>query len=299
MENDRPAVSKHGDISLVLNGTRNELCPDVAWSEYKDLVGLNPSTIAHGVEPSGSMLALKHNWDNERADTPDFQWGRAVHCLLFEPKEFDRRYASWEGRRAGNAYKEFVSECWELGKEVLTDQQIKTAIAAASRFVENRLVRHLISAGKPEVTLFYVEDGVQCRGRVDWISSSEHVLVDLKTAKSIQAKLFGRDFFKYHYDVKLGLYRRWLQKLTGERWSVKVVCIEKTPPYDITVLTIPDAVLDQGEDRGRVTIRRVKECIAANVWPGIAGDEEYYLEVPYAEMDEDELEGAEEVEGDT
>jgi len=218
-------------------------------------------------------------------------WGRAVHCLLFEPIEFPNRYRAWSGRRAGNDYKAFVADAWEDGAEILTESgrySLAAALEAAQGFVSDPLVKRLIAAGKPEVTVFATEGNVQCRGRLDWISTVEDCIVDLKTARNITAKEFGRDFYKFHYDLKLGLYRRWLAKVTRKPWRVEVIVLENSEPYDCVVMPIPDAVLDRGAAKGLEIIAKVDECINAQYWPGVADGDYVALDTPVWEMDDDE-----------
>ena len=280
------------DITSIRGGSNNSIEYDVTWNAYKNIIAMNPSTLVHGIK---SMKHLKNAWENGRPDTPDFLFGRACHTMLFEPQEYEKRYAIWEGRRQGNDYKDFVNECWEKGQEVLTDAQNVLAQKAAKSFISDPLVKRLISSGKAEVTLFCVEEDIQYRGRVDWISASQHRLVDLKTAQDISANRFGRDFYKYHYDVKLGLYQRWLNKLTNSHWPVSVICLEKEEPFDVSVVPIDDAVMERGVKKAMKVMHDLRLSLKTGIWPGIARGEEYYLDTPTSEMDDDDLEGAMEV----
>jgi hypothetical protein len=277
------------EIAEVLGGTRRGI-EVVPWHEYISLAALNPSTIAHGVPPKGSMLHLKNAWDNGRADSESMLWGRAVHCLLFEPREFESRYWEWSGKKSGKEFKSFESEAWEAHAEVLSSEgrySVAAAMKAAKAVIREPLVKRLISAGQPEITVFDVEGSVQCRGRLDWVSTAENCIVDLKTAKAVDARSFGRDFYGYFYDVKLGLYRRWLSRVSGKPWRVEVMCVENCEPYDVTVVPIDDAVLDRGADKGLKVIEMVEDCIKTDQWPGVAGGKPYYLDTPVWEMDEE------------
>ncbi len=288
---------------VVESGGAEGIRTKLSWDDYCDLPGLNPSTIAHGINSPGqpgSLKHLKHAWeDPDRKDSDTMLWGRALHCLLFEPKEFEHRYISWADnddgstrRRAGKAWDELTAKATALDLQILTKKQWDSALAAAKSFVAEPLVQKLISSGQGEVTLLAVEEGLQCRGRVDWIATGL-ALVDLKSTRNIDARAFGRDFYKFRYDVKLGLYRRWLNRLTSEVWPVSVICQENAPPYDVTVVPIPDAVLDRGAEKGLEVIRQVKEAIATDHWPGMSGGNEYFLDVPYSEMADEELTGCE------
>jgi hypothetical protein len=283
MDDERP-------IARVLESAIEGIRYDVDWDQYRQFLGANPSVIVHGLR---SMKHLRYAWSRPSNDTPSLIWGRAVHCLLFEPAEFVERYVKCTIRRDARteAYKDFLAE--NAGKEILTVAEYDSACFAAQSFVGNEEVQDFIHRGKPEVTLLTVEDGVQCKGRVDWLASFREALVDLKTTKNIEARRASSDFYRYHYDVKLGLYQRWLQKLTGRNWPVEVIWLENTPPYDVAVMPIDNAVLDRGAAKGLGILRKLKECIADEHWPGVA-DDEYLLHTPNYEMEDVELEGAEE-----
>ncbi len=277
---DRPPISS------IIGGTRRELV-HMPWPEYCSFPALNGSVIVRGRK---SLLHLKHEWEHGGEDTEAMQFGRLLHCLLFEPSEIENRYRSWVGRRAGNDYESFCAEAEAAGAEVVRqsgEYSMDRALEAAQGFLCNSRVQALISAGQAEQTVLWTEEDVQTKGRLDWVSTSEHVLVDLKSANDISDKLFGAAFFRYGYDLKLGLYRRWLQGVTGDRWPVEVIALESKPPYDVATIPIPDAVLDSGVDKALAIIASVRQAIATDQWPGVAGNEPYPLVVPFYEMAEE------------
>ena len=266
----------------------DEIREDVAWGSYCDLPAMNPSTLVHGLiaaDPwATSMKHLRYSWESPRKDTPALLWGRAVHCLLFEPDQFEARYVEWSGgKRYGNRWDTFQADCNEKDQEILTSEQWTSAIFAAQGFVGEPLVQELISKGKPEVTVLCTEDGIQCRGRIDWIQEGT-AIVDLKTTRNIQAGKFGRDFCSFRYDIKLAMYRRWLRKLTDRDWPVKCIALENKGPYDIAVVPVDSAILDQGEEKGVRLLGELKEAILTGRWLGVAKGEPYYLDFPVYEM---------------
>jgi len=72
-----------------------------------------------------------------------------------------------------------------------------------------------------------------------------------------------------------------------------VIVVENSPPYDVSVIPIPDAVLYRGAELGYTIIRAIRQAIDRDYWPGVA-EGEATLDVPPWEMDE-ELTGAEEM----
>lgn len=274
-------------IASIVGGARRELL-SMPWPEYLDFPGLNGSVIVQGRK---SMLHLKHQWDRGGEDTDAMRFGRLQHCLLFEPREVALRYRAWQGTRRGNAYEAFVAEAAASGAEVVRaegEYSMAAALEATASFLRNPQVQALILKGQAEQTVLHDECGLQCKGRIDWISTGEHVLTDLKTTSEIEGRLFGASFFRFGYDIKLGLYQRWLEKVTQEPWPVQVILLESKPPYDTAVMAVPQAVLDHGVDRAMRIIERVRQCIESDRWPGIADAGPYNLVVPgYVIQDEE------------
>lgn len=279
-------------ISDILLGTRSEIIYDLEWDDYCDLPAMNPSTLVHGLKPSGSMKHLKYCWDHaggpvsDKAPAGPLVWGRALHCLLFEPQLFPVKYQCWDGRRAGNEYKAYARDAAESGAEVLNTAQYESVLAAGRSFADCAELRPLIASGRAEVTILTVEDGVQMRHRLDWINGTPTLIVDLKSTRSLQPRLFSADFYRFFYDVKLGLYQRAIEQVTGIRYPVKVIVLEKKPPFDVAIMPVDDAVLERGARKGMEVLAKLKECIATDTWPGI-GSEDYVLQTPEWEMDEE------------
>jgi hypothetical protein len=294
---DRPDISEiiipEGKAPIV------DVFETVSWKDYLKQVAMNPSTIVSGCK---SMLHLLHSWNYSRPDTDDFLWGRAVHCLLFEHKDFACRYTTWNGRRAGRAYDDFHAECIESGFEILEEKKYASALKAAQRFVTHPGVQSIISAGQPEVTVFGHEGDIQCRGRMDWVTPFDAPggmrIIDLKTCKDIDKRAYSRDFYKYHYDIKLGLYQRWLRAAMKKRGisapcPVEIIWLEKTEPHDIVIMPVPDPVLERGVNKIMPVFAQLRHCLDAKSWPGTVGDDLGVLETPNWEMDdEDDIEGA-------
>lgn len=281
-------------IASIVGGTRRELI-DMPWDEYLAFPALNASTIVTACVDSEtiSMRALKDYWDNGRKDTDALQFGRMLHCVLFESHDVHNRYRVWEGRRAGNDYKEAVAGAAACGAEIVRatgEYSMVDAINATPNFFADERVKAALQAGEAEKTILTVECGLQIKCRLDWISESSQELWDLKSTRTMSRRLFGRDFFGFHYGIKLGLYQRWLQRATGKEWPVMVAMLQNKRPYDYATVPIPAAVLEAGVTTGLKIIERVAKEIKDDKWPGVAGGELYPLHVPpYVMEDEEEL----------
>lgn len=275
-----------GPIEGVLDGTLAEIREGVSWDDYCSIAGLNPSVLVHGLR---SMKHLHHAWHADSTDSPAMAWGRAVHCLLFEPRTFEQRFVKCDMVRnhRHKAYQDFLAD--NPGKEVLSVAEWDSVLLAAESFVGDYEVQGLIRQGVAEVTVLSVEEGMQCKHRLDWLATpTAKIIGDLKSTKNIEARRASQDFYKYKYDVKLGLYQRAMRQVTGHPWPVEVIWLENVPPYDVAVMPIDDAVLDRGARKGLEIIRKVKDCIERDEWPGVGG-EDFILNTPSWEMDDEEV----------
>jgi PDDEXK-like domain of unknown function (DUF3799) len=275
------------DMKQLAGGDRTELL-SMDWEDYKAFPAMNGSVLTEGRR---SLRHLRYAWEHGRKDTDAMRYGRLVHCLLLEPSEVANRYRAWEGARRGNDYKDFVVVAEQDGAEVIKQEgqySLDAAIEASQWFLKTPRVRELIAAGQAEQTVLGVECGLQCKGRLDWVSTSQHILTDLKNSTVIEPRDFGRAFYKYGYDIKLGLYQRWLNRGTNDQWPVEVIVLESQPPYDVAIYPIADAILDRGVEKALQIMQSVAEAIESDKWPGVGGDDGLLgLEVPFWEMEEE------------
>jgi len=272
------------------------------WEEYKAIPpSLNPSTI---VLCTKSPLHAWHAWQDAREETPSLQKGRALHSALLEPRIFAKRYKAAEQRRTAK----YVEAAREQGVELLLPQDFESIVESARRASLCTQLQQFIRRGNAEVSILTGEHGCQCKGRLDWISADPLAILDVKTSRDISPRAFSRDFYKYHYDIKLGLYQRWLQRrLEVESIPVYMLLVENQGPWDCCVApmldgeptAIPEAVLMRGAAKGLKYIEQLRECIERDEFPGLASQPDWVLETPSWEMtdEDDELEGVEVYDG--
>lgn len=253
------------------------------FEDYLAIDALNPSLIKVGAK---SMKHLRYAMDHPQPSTDAMVLGSMCHTAVFEWQELANRFVVFEGRRDKRtaAYQEILEEAESTGKEIVKPVDLEMAAAMGVAVASDPVVKPLIKSGQAEVSLTTEEDGVPCKGRLDWVCSQSG-FCDLKTARDIQAFAFGEAFFRYGYDVQLGLYQRWLSRLRGQSEPCYVLCVEKEPPFDVAVIPVSQSVLDQGVDKALRVIAQYKQCKEADVWPGVAGGEEYFLRVPYWAME--------------
>jgi hypothetical protein len=281
--------------SILTDNPRNEIVPGMTWDEYRGLTALNPSSICRCDK---SELHVRYALLDGDKDTPSLQKGRALHCALLESQRFTEAYEAADTRRT----KKVVEAAAERGVELLLPQDFDVIVETALRASQNADLQRFIRKGQAEVSVFTGEHGCQCKGRIDWVSADPLAILDVKTAREIDERNFSRAFYRYHYDVKLGLYQRWLQRLMDvPNIPVYLLIVENQGPWDCAVVPrsagepapIPDAVLMRGADKGLRWIERIKACLESDEWPGQGDVDDWVLQTPVWEMDEEleEFEG--------
>jgi hypothetical protein len=263
------------------------------FHEYqKDVPALNPSVI---VECDKSPFHAWHAWNFLSAETPSLQVGKALHSALLEPRLFAERYKPAEQRRT----KKYVEEAAAEGVEYLLPKDFDNIVEAARRASLCKDLQRFIKAGQSEVSLFTDEFGCQVKGRLDWISTDPLAIFDVKTARDIDERWFSKAFYQYHYDVKLGLYQRWLKRLmNADDIPVYLLVVENQGPWDCAVVPrsggepapLPNAVLERGAAKGLKWIEQLRGCIERDEWPGVGAVEDWTLQTPYGEMNDEEPE---------
>jgi hypothetical protein len=267
----------------------------MSWDAYTKCPAMNASTMKQAFKSRDdvSMLAFKWAYENKSdKDTEAMQFGRALHTLLLEPGEFHNRFAAYEGvrNRRFYEYQKFLAD--HEGCEVMKATgaySYEEALKAGVSLATCKAVKPLINTGFAESTAMFGVEGVQMRGRIDWVATREQVIMDVKSARSVAPRPFGNQFFSLFYDMQLGLYQEAVRQTTGHDWPVVVAAIENSPPYEVVVYEIPQAVLDQGLDRAKDLLRRLVTCVAMDCWPGIQplNEDTVPLFVPNWEMQDE------------
>jgi hypothetical protein len=188
------------------------------------------------------------SWFNEHREpeglpTPAQRYGRAIHsCILYGRKQFDLTHrgiddetgetVSADGVKSwlkdhGTQPKKLKDECLqqvkdEFGVELLTGPSYFRIVAAHASITANPYLQPAFSGGWPEVSVFWEQDGVPCKCRIDYLKM--RASVDLKSFV-IQDRVQPLDtilkniILRYRYDMQLAHYqngRRAMQQLAEE-----------------------------------------------------------------------------------
>ena len=286
-----PVANATGDLKDVLVATRTTIIPDMSRDDYFAEIGLNPSSLAAGIQRDRfTPLFVKDAYEDDVDSTQDHLVnGTLCHMLCFEPQRVPTDVAIWKGgRRAGNLWNAFKAS--NSTRLIIKEESYKEAVESLMPLVTLSEFCDYTAEGQAEVAVFAEIAGMQCRGQLDWISTSIPSLWDLKTARDIEPEAFGKQFFNLHYDVKMAMYRQMLKLNKLPLDDVFIAAIRNKKPWDAILYPIPEAVLDLGWEKAEEAIDTMKECIKKGNYPGAGGGKAFGdLFVPDYVMQQQEL----------
>lgn len=229
---------------------------------------------------------LMYHWrqTHPRPDTPSFLLGRAIHCAILEPDQFDSRYIIRPEKLDGRT---------KAGKAWLADvpKDVETLPAAKGEVIKEctaSVLRHpdfdILECTRREVTATWTDrSGVKCKGRLDAVGPRH--FVDLKSCDDLGR--FERDAAKFLYHGQLAWYldgaiQSGLMTQESdeppdeldedERFTpmsqAYIVAVETSEPYDCGFFRVPEYAIECGRELYRRLLDLWISCRDADVWPG-------------------------------
>lgn len=212
-------------------------------------------------EPTVSRKMAAYAGKRKVEPSEAMKLGSATHCFIFEPEEFQNRYAVMPAECDGlprnkNAENGGCKEAWDAfkgsvgRKDVLTRDQWNAITGMRDSLERHKEAREMIFSplAYDELVVFWKcpYSGLQCRAKLDSFLPGKGVL-DLKTtSKSASPDSFWRNI-QYGFDGKLGYWVQAAHYTTGAKvvfggdkvqptflWAVA----ETQYPYDFSLLQL-------------------------------------------------------------
>ncbi len=194
--------------------------------------------------------------------------GRAVHELICDPTA--NNVAVFDGIRRGQEWLDFAA--LNDGKTILSVKEHARALEMRSAIEQNPCAAQLFAKGRGESTIIWDDDGIRCKGRIDWILP-DGGLVELKTAKRVTPRSFASSCVSLLYHAQLAFYSYGLTLAQGfVPPSHTIVALEKTPPFDVVVYCVGAEVIEAGARKVATWMDKLRACKAEGRWPGVSGD---------------------------
>lgn len=264
------------------------LYPDISDADYHgDKLTPAPalsSTIARLVINRSPLHAwtahprLNPAWEPTEKKT--FDLGRAAHRAVLgkggDYAAIPADYLASNGAASTKLAKDFIAECREQGVTPLKAEEVDQ-IGAIADHVRARLaeMRIKLDPACSEITAIGEVDGVTCKCRFDNLPTDPRFpAYDLKTCEDASPDALIRSIERYGYDVQIAHYLDTLEAATGQRRKMRLIFVEKAPPYEVAVIELHDDASHEADwmiaARSKAAeARRIwGECLASGDWPG-------------------------------
>lgn len=238
-------------------------------ADYFGMPGVNWSRLKHMRD---SPMAYRWALETGMEDSDMLRSGRLLHTLVLEPSRFETDYALWTGKvRNGKVWDQF--EIDHLSHCIVTPQQMRLAEAMAWAVLRSAdaapYLRH--QSAKFEQTMQWIDPrtGLQCKARADILVRGLRAIADLKSAFSIDARIFGNQAARLGYHCQIAHYSNGCEATQGWKPEArKLIVVEKRPPHDVAVFDVGAEDFETGADEVAHLLGRARECADANNWPG-------------------------------
>jgi len=214
-----------------------------------------------------SPANFKHYLDHGSESTDAMEFGSMFHMAILEPHLFNSTYESTNcNDKRTSAYKSAAKAIEAAGRipieEKTVIQLMKMKDAMQSSFPGFIPLRD----GRPEVSVLYEDDGVQCKCRIDYLG--DDAIIDLKTTTDASANGFQDSVFKFGYNRQQAHYQRPFE-LAGTPKRFYFWAVEKEPPFLNAIYELDEAALIMGRAEREKLMALYKTCKALDKWPGL------------------------------
>ena len=208
-----------------------------------------------------------------KPETQVLAFGRAAHCFTLEDSDvWNREFVVTDGpvnpktgQPFGRTSQKFIDFMATQTKEVVSCREFEAIEKMAENVWNHPEAKKLLENGVAEGTI-RVEDffGTPAQARLDWFTP-DYGIVDLKTTGD-DLEWFESEARKFQYAYQMAFYRKALEIVSGTRYPVYIIAVEKHEPYRACVFRYAEDVLDQAEAENASAIRELLDCRERDVW---------------------------------
>ena len=218
--------------------------------EYHKSGALSSTHLRCFIESKNKFLNLLNNPLSKSGDALDL--GSALHCMVLEFEEFNRRYAICPevDRRTKEG-----KEIWENfsmnndHKMLLKKEQYDTCKIMSANIYDSTIAKDLLkNSAKEECARVKLSNGLTIQCRPD--AHKKNNIIDIKTCQDV--KDFKWDIKKHGYDIQAAFYYFILNSLYPETYGQSnfyFIAVDKTAINEVKVFGIDNNTLNDLVER--------------------------------------------------
>ncbi len=196
--------------------------------------------------------------------------GTRVHCRVFEPAEFAKRYCviEWaKGKGSVEANRQLEAEAAKDGKEILDAGDLAQIEAMAFALQQNETFAAAIEDSRRELSIRWFDQltGLGIKNRLDLLHGSGLIL-DLKTAADPGPAAMVKTMANFGYYRQAALYLAGAWQVLGAAGPFVHVVVGSKPPFEVVAYCLDQAAIDQGHKENRETLNELAERHSSGNW---------------------------------
>lgn len=263
------------------------LYKNLTLDEYHNSDGISNSGIRDIIYPNcPKNYWYKHlSGDYIKPESKSLLIGSAVHTLVLEPSEFDKRYCTYplvdRRTKEGKAAFEKAMENAE-GKQMLSTEQYEYCLLMAESLKNHSVYKQYIDleSGGVEHSIAWIDEdsGALLRSRPDYYN--KNVIIDIKTSRDVSTAGFGRSFHLYGYHSQAAMAIDGLREATGRNYTKVILLVVSTEaPFLVKSYIVSEEAIVRGRQEYKSGAKTYQICLDMDVWPGY-DEEPEELHVP-------------------
>ena len=128
-------------------------------------------------------------------------------------------------------------------------------------------VKNAIQEGFVETSHFVEcpDSGIRLKCRPDILNGD--IIYDVKTTRDVTPRRFSYIVKDLGYDISAWFYCRVMNLITGIDYTFKIIAVDKYPPYEVVIYTIPPEMMAEVEPRCMDALYLLADCLTSNNYP--------------------------------
>jgi len=225
----------------------------------------------------------------ERKQTPAKLLGSALHALVLEPEKFKNLFtvAPELDRRTADGKMEWttiVQLAEANGTEIITSEIYDKARKMRDALHAHPITKELLFSDKGamnEYSYYWTDPvtGVKCKAKADRVTSSG-LIIDVKTAASVNPEELSKDMFNYRYHVQDAWYTDGFEiahRVKPEGFLF--ITVRNEEPYLVKPYMLDEPSRQLGRDSYRFDLDIYAECLKTGIWPAYPRDNGFVSEI--------------------
>lgn len=272
-------------ILTLAHGIREDVPGEVY---YERIDGIANVSVLKEVSRSLAHARAWFDAADEGDDSPALAFGKAFHAAILEPLVFESTYvvvpSFGDCRKKENKALRDAWRAENAGKSEISQEDMQRIHAMRAAVMAHPIAGELLQGAATEVTMRWRDaaTGLECKARVDALSRSPRLAIDLKTTEDASKRGFERSVSSYGYHRQAAFYEAGFAALGAPVEDFVFVAVEKAFPHVVGVYVLDDEAKGRGRTRFREELALLSEAYDTGIWPGYSQDIETISLPPWA-----------------